>query len=574
MEEIALPDYQRRRMFGDAAALIAGASAAGAFAQSPSPSAGAVAAGTIRTVPSRDALSSLDASPGQVVFLAEPGREGLFICRAGRPGFSDPLQGLAVPARAGDRWFERDWDRTIGRPEWFGAAVNDWHQDSAAAIEACWLLCPVTQFAQADYFVRRTLRLATSFRTARGVGSYAADQDQGTRIILQGAAPGVHRDDILLVGSVTQPGRDNNAFPSEIHLAHFTLIRDGASAPHPSGDLQRYPTGLRASFLTRCTFAHIASLESSVGFYLGGLTYSKVDDCLAQRTRAGEGGGRDLAAGFYLDGRPEFGLAGGNASLYVRRCLAVGQHPGHVRPTGLLAEGAFVDSFIDQFESARIDTGMAFSARGATGPTQTVDLHVRNCVLDGCGATGIDLDLAGTSTASVEIIDPYVYAAGSGGGQGIAVRDGAGLVTLTGGQVHGDFRNGSLRLSNTRGVRVQGTKLHEGSAPVRVERSGGLVLEPQINNVVRATPAFAVTCTGVYRSSIRPIVIGAPGRLGGGVSFDTGCNCSSVDTTAVDPGCFAEVTNARKLWFGGQSVAGAGAAGFARQGNVVVGVTG
>lgn len=534
----------------------------------------AVPRGGMQVEATRASMAASAVLPAMVVYLAERGRAGMFTCVAGETPPGDPLQGLYVPGSAG-RYFARLWDRTNGRPEWFGARTDDWRFDCADAIEACFAACPVTQLGQADYFLRRTLVLDRSWRTMVGTGTYATDQGQGTRIILQGQASNLHDGDIMRVGSARQPGRTNDSFPFEIHLARFTLIRDGTSAPHPSGDLRRYPAGLRASFLTRCSFTGIASLENSVGIYLGGTVYTKVDDCLAQRLGPGSGGGPDLAAGFFLDGSPEFGLAGGNASLYLSRCLAVGQHARHVRPTGLIAEGAFVDSFIDGFESARIDNGIRLSAHGAPRPTQTIDLHVRNCVLDGCGATGLELDLTGTQAASVEIVDPYIYSAGGGGARGIVVRDGGGLVTLTGGQVHGDFREGSLLLQQTRGVRVQGLKIHESSQPVMVRGSGALQLEPQISNLTRQTAKFAVTAVGVYRSAFRPMIIGAPGMLAGGVWLDAACNYSSVDGTAIDPGCFGEVSARRKLWFGGaDATRGSGATEFARQGNIVTGVLG
>jgi hypothetical protein len=559
--------------------ILRGAGLLGAGTQIPDAALGALSpsagAGPIIVVPTLAVLARSAALPGSLIYAAELGREGLFRCTVGRPPDNDPLQGLYVPAARGDFHFARVWDERTGRPEWFGAQVNDGKADCAPAIEACVALCPVTELAQADYFIRRTLVINRSWRTLCGVGRFATDKGRGTRIILQGSAPSVHDADLLLVGSLRQPTKSSDDFPTGIHLSNFTLIRDGASAPHRSGDLRHYPAGLRASYLMHCTFAGISSLESSVGFYVGATVYTKMDDCLAQRLAPGRGGGQDLAAGFFLDGRPQFGFSGGNASIYLNRCLAVGQHASHVRPAGLIAEGAFVDSFIDNFESARIDSGIRVSARGAGGLVQTVDLHIRNCILDGCGANGLELDLTGTQTASVEIIDPYLYASGSGGAAGIVVRDGAGLITLTGGQVHGDFRDGSLLLRRTRGVRVQGLKLHEGSRPVVVQESGALQLEPQISNQTRRTTHFAITCAGMYRSALRPIVLGAPGMLAGGVSLDTGCNYSSVDGSAIDPGCFAEVNAARKTWFAGADVTrGVGAAAFARRGNVVMGVLG
>ena len=567
-----MDELNRRGLLGRGAAL-AGAPLA---LQSGAPiAAQAPPTGVLRTVATRDALRSLAAAPGDVFYLAEPGREGAFACRPGPPTIADRLEGLQIASRARAVHFQRVWDGTHGRPEWFGARVNDGRADCADAIEACYLHCPHTQLAQADYFIRRTLRFDRSWRTLRGVGAYATDQGRGTRIILQGSAPGVHTADLMVVGSVEQPGPTNDRFPFENHFGNFTLIRDGRSAPHRSGDVRRYPTGLRAAFLVRSTFREITSLASSVGFYLGGLTYTKVDDCLAQRLEPGLDGGSDLAVGFLLDGSPSFGLAGGNASLYMDRCVVVGQHPSHVRPTGLLARGAFVDTFLDRFESAQIDTGIAFDARGAGRRGQTVDVHIRDAVLDSCGRFGLEVDLTGTIGASIEIIDPYIHATAGGGDRGLFVHDGAGLVTITGGQIHGPFSNGSLALSATRGVRVQGLKVHEATRPVVVANAGGLILEPQVTNVERRTEAFAITCSAMYRSIVRPVVVGAPGVFAGGVSLDGTCNYSQVDGTAIDPGCFGQVTGARKLWFGGSdATTGPGAAAFARRFNVVTGVLG
>jgi hypothetical protein len=309
---------------------------------------------------------------------------------------------------------------------------------------------------------------------------------------------------------------------------------------------------LRCIHLAHCTISGVSSLESSVGFYIGGVVYTKVDDCLAQRTRAGEGPGEDRAAGYFLDGRVRFGYPGGNASLYMDRCVAAEQHAHHVEPAGLIALGAFVDSFIDRFESARIDTGMAFHAAGSRAFGQTIDLHVRNPVLDGCGRYGLDLDLDGTASACVEIVDPYVTPAGSAGRRGIAVRDGAGLVTITGGQVLGDFAEGSLLVSRTRGVRVQGLKIAQAQRPVVVAEADGLHLEPQISNYQKTSPHPAIFGRAVSRSTIRPTIIGfGPPSFAGGVDLDATSHRVQVDGTAIDPASLAGGA-AAKVRFAGQ----------------------
>lgn len=550
-----------------AAAASGGLGPTAAFAAEPPPYAGQISA-----VPNRAALAAIDnAAPGRLVHLDERGREGLFRCVPAMPSAAsiDPLQGLYVPAGRGALGWVRVWDGTHGRPEWFGARVNDGRADCADALEACFALCPVTELAQADYFVQRTVRFARSWRTVRGSGRYATDEGQGTRIILQAAAPALRTADIVLLGSAGKPAGD---LVTETHLSDFTIIRDGPSAPHASGDLARYPTGLRASYLSHCTISGVSSLESSVGFYIGGVVYTKFGDCLAQRLKPSEGAGSDLTTGFFLDGRIEFGFAGGNASLYMDRCATAEQHAHHVNPAGLIAMGAFVDSFIDRFESARIDTGMAFHAAGARAFGQTIDLHVRSPVLDACGKFGIDLDLDATSSASVEIIDPYVTPAAGRGDRGILVRDGAGLVTITGGQVLGDWPGGSLFISRTRGVRVQGLKIQQAVRPVVVAEADGCQLEPQISNYAKTAPGPAIECRALSLSSIRPTIIGfVQPAFNAGVSLDKTSKHVEVNGSAIDPACLAGGV-AAKVRYSGEDARGSGAFTAAR--NVLSGVTG
>lgn len=549
------------------------AAAAGAFGPSVASAVdSAPYSGQIVSVPSRAALTALaDAAPGRLVHLDERGREGLFRCTPAMTSSRsvDPLQGLYVPARQAVLGWARVWDGTHGRPEWFGARANDATADCADAIEACYALCPVTELGQADYFVQRTVRFGRSWRTVRGSGRFATNEGQGTRIILQQAAPALRTADIVVLGSLVKPAGE---LVTENHLSNFTIIRDGPAAPHPSGDLARYPTGLRASYLSRCTVSGVSSLESSVGFYIGGVVYTKVDDCLAQRTRAGEGPGSDRAAGYFLDGRVRFGYPGGNASLYMDRCVAAEQHAHHLEPAGLIAMGAFVDSFIDRFESARIDTGMAFHAAGARGFGETIDLHIRNPVLDGCGRFGLDLDLDATASAVVEIVDPYVTPVAGRGDRGILVRDGAGLVTITGGQILGDFAGGSLFVSRTRGVRVQGLKIQQAIRPVVVAEASGCQLEPQISNYAKTAPGPAIECRMVSRSSVRPVVIGFDKpAFASGVSLDRTSTHVGVDGTAIDPACLTGGDAAAKVRFAGEDARTSRA--FTAAGNALSGVT-
>jgi hypothetical protein len=358
---------------------------------------------------------------------------------------------------------------------------------------------------------------------------------------------------------------------TENHFSNFTIVRDGPAAPHPSGDIRQYPTGLRVTHVLRGTFRDISSHESSVGFYFGGTVYTRVDDCLAQRVRPGVGPGQDYWVGYFLDGKVRFGYPGGNASIYIHRCVAADQHPSHVDATALRAEGAFVDTFLDLFESARIATGIVFALARNHSYGAAIDTHIRDAIVDGCSRAGIDIDLDGTPTGSIEIVDPYV--AGSGD-VGIQIRDGAGLATITGGQVHGAFTKGSVRIARTRGVRVAGTKIHQAVLPMAVEEADACQLEPQISNADKTSTEFAVTCRSISRSTVRPILMGfvKPAFRGGISITGASANCQ-FDTTAVDPACFIEPDASWKVRFnGGDARGGASGQAFRAAGNLLAGV--
>lgn len=522
----------------------------------------------IHVVADRQALRQRQAIPGEVVYLAEAGRAGFFQGVSGTIG-NDPLEGLSIPSAASRVHYARIWDGLCGRPEWFGAVVGDGKFDCAPPIEACYALCPVTELSNADYFIGRTLMLNAGFRTLRGVGSLAMDTGQGTRIVLSRHGRAVQTDDIVVVGQGARMGNDHARFPREIHLANFTLVRDGPCRPSLSGDVARYPAGLRANGMLFSTFDGIASLESSVGFNISGVVYTKFRDCHAQRISPGTGGGPDLGVGFYLDGRPQIGLAGGNASVYLERCLASEQHPRHLNATALLAQGAFVDTFVDHFECARIAHGIVVRVDGARRRGQSIDLHIRNAVLDACSGNGIDLDLNRTGTASVDIIDPYIHAAGGGGERGILVHGGAGLVTITGGQVHGAFKGGSLWFNRTRGARVQGVKIHEASRPVVLTTCSSLQVEVQICNIEQRAASFGVEASAINHCVIKPMLICEAGTALGGVDMDGLCARVHVDGSAIDPSNLPSGAASKIHFNGGDARA---SAAFRLNGNVMVGV--
>ena len=150
------------------------------------------------------------------------------------------------------------------------------------------------------------------------------------------------------------------------------------------------------------------------------------------------------------------------------------------------------------------------------------------------------------------------------------MRDGAGLVTITGGQILGDFAGGSLFVSRTRGVRVQGLKIAQAQRPVVIADASGLQIEPQISAWRKTSTHPAIACRNVSRAGLRPTVIGfdAP-AFASGVELDAKCHHTSIDGSAIDPACLSGGV-AAKVRFAGADARGGSA--FTAAGNILVGI--
>jgi hypothetical protein len=82
-------------------------------------------------VPSRTVLKALDVERWKGAYLAEYGREGVFMLRSGTPPISDPNEGVFVPSNTAGYYWERvhAWSFDI---RWFGAKMDGSTNDGAA----------------------------------------------------------------------------------------------------------------------------------------------------------------------------------------------------------------------------------------------------------------------------------------------------------------------------------------------------------------------------------------------------------------------------------------------------------
>lgn len=138
-----------------------------------------------------------------------------------------------------------------------------------------------------------------------------------------------------------------------------------------------------------------------------------------------------------LDGDQDIGLAGGNASIYLTDCnSSVGGEPNISDGVGLLLCGAFSVSYIVNFETVGVATGICLDGEehriGSRAVAGHANVHIRMPIIDQCSAIGIEIRDT-SEHALVELNEPYVGLAPNGQA-GIALNKVKGAVNITGGR--------------------------------------------------------------------------------------------------------------------------------------------
>lgn len=484
-------------------------------------------------------LPAIPPAAGDVVFVTDTGREGTFICRAGSAP-SDPLQGIYVASNTPNFYWERDWDGINGYPEWFGALVNNGAAGgvNVAAIHACLALCPVVNFAAADYWVNATLKFNVPYRTILGwVRSDGYNTGNGTRIISNNAA-----QNIIQVGPDTAPGGGTSFYTRNITVENLSAQYAVAVTPPPPGSESSAVKHWLVQYVLNCQMNNCAAWEPIIGFYFYGTVYTKVDDCQAFRSFT-FGGTNDFFRGFWAQGIPPI-LAGGNPSLYLNRCnVAMGNAPPLVNPTGIFINGNFSDIFIDEFESSQVPFGILVDGAGAGSGASKLNLHIRDCVLDQCNGDGITIT-ALNPMSMVAITGGYVQVNDTGlGKRGIWLTGGVnqGSVSIGGGLqlLSGQgTSNIGIYISQQSNVKIDNTVMIEDFyKPVEID--GGSVnvdVAPTINNPNTGNgTAPAVLINTAQQVRVTCSIDGKSSAFAQGVfSVGTGLNKASIDPTLFD----------------------------------------
>ncbi|WP_374944718.1 hypothetical protein [Sphingomonas sp.] len=468
------------------------------------------------------------------------------VARGSTLTFTGDFQASAAPVFAGAGRVDLNVSRVLtARPEWWGAVAGDPRIDCLPALEAAIAAHGCVALIAADYHISATLRIALPGRRIEGRTGSAGGRTTVSRLVLTRAD-----GDVVQVGPDRDPGGPG-AFVTGIVLHQLELARSVAVAP--GGSLERGgPAGLRVQYAVACRFENLTSVEHAAGYVMRGVVRSFLRNCSAYRSRPsadGAGAGEGFV-GFLFDGSADFGLAGGNASLYVDECVvSTGGVPRLARSIGAYLPGAFADIFLTRFEMATMTDGIVVDGLASEGNSRRArtgngDLHITAPILDSVSHAGLTLSRL-SPYGVVDVIDPYI-AVVPGSLAAIHVHDGGGMTTITGGQLigWGDADGGGnavgVHAVNAAGLSVRGLKILGHRRPVGLTGCRDFDIDVAIHNPAQIASQAAVQLAACDRGTVHARVTGGAGVFPQGVRLDGQANNHvAVEVIGVNPAAIA-----------------------------------
>jgi hypothetical protein len=225
--------------------------------------------------------------------------------------------------------------------------------------------------------------------------------------------------------------------------------------------------------------------------------------------------------------------------------VSTGGAPAVADPVGLLLEGGFADTFVTNFETGAMASGIRVDGQTARLGSRAIsghaNLHIRTPIIDQC-ATGIEIrDTSGQT--QIEIAQPYVALA-PGGVAAIRFDRMRGAVSMLGGQLLGRMgaqnggRSVGVEAIDSTGISTIGLKMLDCRRPLMFERCIGSALAGWIGNPSVKAAGAAVTLSKCSRSTVRMQVTGMSSAFPAGASITGGS--AHLDVTGFDPAAIAK----------------------------------
>lgn len=310
-----------------------------------------------------------------------------------------------------------------GFAEWWGAEGGS-ATDSGPAINAAIVALLKVQLLAKDYFSSQTIKIQLPHRELCGVGySYADTTDQVTRLlVLDGSS------NVVQIGPDAQPPAIND-FQQQNALRNIYIAR--AVPPVISSACN----SVLVKFTLYAQLENVKVTESIYGFQFFGTVYTNITNCQSNRVASGSGVGTDLWYGYYINGLPNIGAAGGNASVYINYCTAGCNNPALSASgsTGFYADDAFSDVFMESPETVTCTTSIAVIGNASPLlPASNVNFMIKNSINDQFSQFGIYVRDA-NEYGSVAVNGGY-YGPKAGATACVFIEDSDGSVRVDGGQ--------------------------------------------------------------------------------------------------------------------------------------------
>lgn len=452
-----------------------------------------------------------------------------------------------------------------GYPEWWGAVCYSTTQgsptDSLAAITACIVACPVSQFQAGIYYTTNTLIVLNTARTMIGVGGDADGTSPQTAIFMNGQATAT----IFRIGPASQPvPNSSSGFIGFVNVFNMTFIRATAPTPPGSGFIGTF--GVALQWAETCNLNNVWTSENSSGFYVTGTVTCRLSNCHSFRDLLGTTSTNDFYCGFLLDFSPNIGFNSGNASLYIDQKSGVTKNftlAGSNVSYGIYTIGGFTDLFIDKFETSQIAEGATFNGTSGSVTYAAEDLKVTNSTFDSCSLSGIVINGAANTNVAVTITNNYCAPVRNDATAcyGIQVTGTTGAITIANNQIISNSASTGaqgINIVNSNGGVSIGNIITDVQLPISLNtatgwRSSDIINVDTASGVTGTNAVLLAACT---RCLVEPTLRGGSSRFTNGVNLNsTGNTFIEARMTTVDP---AVVGASNKLVANGTQITSAG----------------
>jgi len=431
---------------------------------------------------------------------------------------------------------------TIGYPEWWGCTTNNSSADCLPALNACFTACSIIDLDLATYYTSGTWNWNISNRYI--YGKMPPYNTGGTQICVKSATA-----DVIYAGLASDPGAINS-FAVNISAKNLLLTRNTAVTPPTSGNELNAPSGLKCRYLLYGIFEDI----NTGGFYghstplnIANIVGTRFYRIVAFRSSNGTTSTNDIYWCLSLFGISPYYIE----SVYFEDCT--GSYGGSLSiiPVGIVATGAFTDTYILRPEYNVMNYGIDINGSGQGKPS--IDNYIIGGIFDQCQTTCIRIQNS-TTYSSITLTDNYGVTASSSGGAAVNINNNGGVVTMSQNQFYGDgATNVGLYVYNS-AVKAQSNTWSEYKYPMQLNTTKNCFISDVIHQIsLTANPAIniqgsnsnVIDCT-IYSDTA--------GIFGAGVSVDAASFRNEIRCGGINPTSLNSGAAGNKLYYNGTQV--------------------